>query len=125
MFFMNFQVQGKVVETLLLEHPERRLLVDIAVELPELENSEIQPANARTCFTVLDEELIDAFRSNVTVGDIIRADGTFSQSNYVPHKTSYIDTTFQMQNFCIVAPDLPLLTYENRVFAPSPSRHLH
>ena len=125
MYFMNFQVLGEVVETLIVSHPDRRLLVDIMVDNPNGDSINSSLDATRTCFSVMEEDLINAFEKTVSVGDIVRAEGTFFQSNYVPHKTSYIDTTFKMQSFWKVELGLPNLQHDDRLFDVPQTPHLH
>lgn len=125
MYFMNFQVLGEVVETLMVSHPDRRLLVDIIVDDPNGEGVSGGMATTRTCFSVMEEDLISAFEETVSVGDIVRAEGTFFQSNYIPHKTSYIDTTFKLQSFWKIELGMPNAQHDERLFDMSPSVQLH
>ncbi|MEQ9695211.1 hypothetical protein [Shimia sp. SDUM112013] len=98
-YFMRFQVLGEIAEMLLLDQPERRLLVDISTETRDADDMLGQPYVSRTCFSIRCPDLIRSFQEKVSIGDTIQATGTFSQTDYVPHKTTYIDTTFLMQDF--------------------------
>lgn len=124
MHFMNFQVFGEVVETLLVSHPDRRLLVDIVVDTSGMDVDQgLRPT--RTCFSILEDDLIEVFKKTVSVGDLLRAEGTFSQSNYIPHKTSYIDTTFRMQTFRKIERDVSQIRHNGHVFDAPQTPVLH
>ena len=43
--------------------------------------------------------LIERFLDEVSVGDAIEAEGTFIQSDYVPYRTTCIDTTFFLLDY--------------------------
>ena len=48
--------------------------------------------------------------------DVIEASGTFSQTGYIPHKTSHIDTVFQMLDFSLCEKHIPELWYAGRQY---------
>lgn len=96
-FFQQFRVYGEIAEMVMLDVPSRRLLVDIASE-PSHGDTQIRNRNLVT-LTITDDELIDRFMSEVSVGDVATASGSFHQSGYVPHKTTYIDTILLVADF--------------------------
>lgn len=124
-YFMQFQVLGEVAGFLQLKGPERRLLVDISTEVRNPYNPHTRPYESRTCFTITQANLIEAFLEKLAVGDTIEATGTFAQTNYVPHKTSYIDTTFQMLDFRKIYQGIGLLELNGHVFEPAPGSLVH
>ena len=124
-YFMQFQVFGEVAGFLLLKEPEKRLLIDISTEIREPGVSARRAYTSRTCFSIFQEDMITAFLKHLSVGDTIKATGTFGQTNYVPHKTSYIDTTFQMLNFRKIQQSVELLQMNGRVFEPAPDASVH
>jgi len=69
--------------------------------------------------------MIAAFLEQMSVGDTLKATGTFSQTNYVPHKTSYIDTTFRMLKFQKVHQNIGLLKMNGRIMEPAPGASVH
>lgn len=101
-FFQTFRVVGKVADLLLIDRPERRLLIDVSLE-PAVMSPGRNPYPSRTTFTLTDPELMERFLSEMSVGDIIDADGTFAQADYIPHRTTCIDTTFLMLGFRRIA----------------------
>ena len=124
-YFMQFQVLGEVAGFLLLKEPEKRLLIDISTEIREPGVSARRTYTSRTCFSIFQEDMITAFLKHMSVGDTIKATGTFAQTNYVPHKTSYIDTTFQMLNFRKIQQNVDLLQMNGRTFEPAPGASIH
>lgn len=97
-YFQSFRFFGEVADLLLLERPERRLLVDISLE-PAQDTPGRNPYPQRTTFTLSDPALMERFLGEISLGDAIEAHGTFSQTNYVPHRTTCIDTTFLMLDY--------------------------
>ncbi len=97
-YFQSFKVFGEVADLLLLERPERRLLVDISLE-PALHVPGRNPYPHRTTFCLTDLALMERFLSEIAIGDAVDAEGTFVQSDYVPHRTTCIDTTFLMLDY--------------------------
>ena len=97
-YFQTFKVFGEVADLMLLERPERRLLIDISLE-PALQGPGRNPYPRRTTFCLTDMDLMERFLSEISIGDAIDAEGTFVQSDYVPHRTTCIDTTFLMLDY--------------------------
>ncbi len=97
-YFQSFRVFGEVADLLLLERPERRLLVDISLE-PAQTVPGRNPYPHRTTFTLSDPVLMERFLGDVSLGDAIEAHGTFAQADYVPHRTTCIDTTLLMLDY--------------------------
>ncbi len=97
-YFQSFKVYGEVADLLLLERPERRLLVDISLE-PALHVPGRNPYPHRTTFCLADPALMERFLSEFSIGDAIDAEGTFAQTDYIPHRTTCIDTTFLLLDF--------------------------
>lgn len=97
-YFQSFRVFGEVADMLLLERPERRLLVDISLQ-PAAPAPGCNPYPHRTTYTLTDDALIERFLTEISVGDAISAEGSFAQGDYVPHRTTCIDTTFLMLDF--------------------------
>lgn len=121
-YFLNFHIFGEVADFLLLKEPQRRLLVDISTDLSS-QDGRRHPN--RTTFTILDETLIERFLGTMAVGDLAEARGTFAQSNYVPHKTSYIDTTFEMVEFKRLNKELYALRYQGHDLEPPQDSMVH
>lgn len=96
-FHPHFRVVGEVAEMVLLDGPSKRLLVDVSSD-PLGEHMSARRTNLVT-LTLTDEELIGRFLRDVSVGDVTAASGTFHQSNYIPYKTTYIDTVFLIAEF--------------------------
>jgi len=96
-FRPHFKVVGEVAEMVLLDTPSKRLLVDVSSE--PLGGDQLQRRANLVTLTLTDEELIGQFLRDVSVGDVAAASGTFHQSNYVPYKTTYIDTVFLISEF--------------------------
>lgn len=124
-YFMQFHVLGEVAEMLLLKEPEHRLLVDVSTETKEAAASVLRTYSTRTSFVIVCPHLIKVFTTEISVGDTIQATGAFSQTNYVPHKTSYIDTTFLMQEFSKVCAQTEPLQHEGQMFEPVRGTPLH
>ncbi len=96
-YYQQFRIVGEVAEMVLLHEPSRRLLVDISFE-PLLGRMHAPRGNLAT-LTITDDDMIGQFLRDVSVGDVTAANGTFRQTDYVPHKTTYIDTTFLVTDF--------------------------
>ena len=110
-YFMTFHVRGEIAGTLLLQEPERRLLIDLS---PNPSTGAAAPGYAypeRVAFTLRNDDMIARFRDELSPGDVIEATGTFSQAGYIPHKTSHIDTTFLMLEFSRCGRALPELCH--------------
>lgn len=97
-YFQTFKLYAEVAEMLLLERPERRLLVDLSLE-PAIDQPGRNPYPHRTTYTLTDAFLIERFVNEVSTGDAIEAEGTFVQSDYIPHRTTCIDTTFLLLDY--------------------------
>lgn len=97
-YFQRFKLFAEVAEFLLLDRDEPVLLVDLSVE-PALDAPGCNPYPHRTTYSVTDPQLIARFLDEISVGDAIEAEGNFSQSDYIPHRTTCIDTTFLMADF--------------------------
>jgi hypothetical protein len=78
---------------------DRRLLVDFSA-LPAVDVEHRQRRYpTRATFTIRDEATIERFLSEMSVGDVAEATGSFEQGNYVPYRTTCIDTTFLLEDF--------------------------
>ncbi|WP_434612957.1 hypothetical protein [Tabrizicola sp. M-4] len=97
-YFQSFKVFGEVADLMLLERPERRLLIDISLE-PAMNEPGRNPYPRRTTFCLADPDLMERFLSEISIGDAIDAEGTFAQSDYIPHRTTCIDTTFLLLDY--------------------------
>jgi hypothetical protein len=97
-YFQSFKVFAEVAEFLLLDRADPVLLVDLSME-PALDLPGCNPYPHRTTFSIVDRALIARFLEEMAVGDAIEAEGSFSQSDYVPHRTTCIDTTFLLSDF--------------------------
>ncbi|WP_204112407.1 hypothetical protein [Shimia biformata] len=124
-FFMRFHVMGEVAETLFLQDEDPRLLVDLSVEPANPGVTPVQKYPNRVSFTLRDPQLIAEFQARVETGDLVEATGTFSQSAYVPHRTSHIDTTFEMVEFNCHHRVVPQLRYQGQVIEPPCGSALH
>ncbi len=124
-YFMNFHVFGEVADFLLVNEPQRRLLVDLSIDTAGQGDKAPRRHPNRTTFTILDAALIERFLNSVAIGDLTEATGTFSQSNYVPHKTSYIDTTFVMSSFRKLNKELYALKYRGHDVEPPRDAMVH
>ncbi|WP_372838373.1 hypothetical protein [Phaeovulum sp.] len=111
-YFQQFRIVGEVAEMVLLQEPSRRLLVDISFE-PLLGRMNAPRRNLAT-ITITDDDMIGQFLREVSVGDVTAANGTFQQTDYVPHKTTCIDTTFLVTDFQKLDLDDIAQTYEPR-----------
>ena len=101
-YFQTFRLFAEVAEFLLLERPERRLLIDLSLEPavpPALDRPGRNRYPHRTTYTLTDDHLIERFLDEVTTGDAIEAAGTFVQSDYIPYRTTCIDTTFLILSY--------------------------
>lgn len=112
-YFSAFEIVGEVADVLLLAKPERRLLVDISLDPAGHQSTGARTHPTRTSFTIVDEAIIDRFLSGVSIGDVAKATGTFSQSGYVPHRTTFIDTTFLLTDFTVLRKSLRQIKPEN------------
>lgn len=97
-YFLTFRALGEVAEMLLLNGEEPRLLVDLSTE-PVFDDKGMRRHTPRASFTITDPELIRRFTAEMAIGDVVEAEGSFAQGDYMPHRTTYIDTTFTMLGF--------------------------
>lgn len=97
-YFLTFRAFGEVAEMLLLNGEEPRLLVDLSTE-PVFDDKGMRRHTPRASFTITDPELIRRFTAEMAIGDVVEAEGSFAQGDYMPHRTTYIDTTFTMLGF--------------------------
>jgi hypothetical protein len=98
-YFMQFQIVGEVADMLLMDGADRRLLVDFSA-LPAVDAEHRQRRYpTRATFTIRDEATIERFLTEMSVGDVAEATGSFEQGNYVPYRTTCIDTTFLLEDF--------------------------
>lgn len=110
-YYLHFRIRAEVAELLVLDHPARRLLVDVSVD-PVDAGARSQPRPAsRATLTITDAELIQRFVAELAPGDVVEASGTFCQTDYVPHRTTCIDTTFLVQDFRRIDRDAPRPTH--------------
>lgn len=98
--YAKFCILGEVTEMLLPEKEVSRLLIDISAGPDEIH--EAKGFVYRTSFSVTDPELIEAILGQVSPGDVIEATGAFWQTGYVPHRTTYIDTTFRLSGYRLI-----------------------
>lgn len=113
-YFMTFHVKGEIAGSLFLREPQPKLLVDLS---PDPAKPGPAPGFCypnRVAFTLVNTALIEKFREETRPGDVIEATGTFSQTGYIPHKTSHIDTVFQMLDFALCKKQLPELWHAGR-----------
>lgn len=101
-YFLTFRARGEVAEMLLLGGEEPRLLVDLSTE-PLADDMGPRRHTPRASFTITDPELIRRFLNEIKPGDIAEAEGAFQQGDYVPHRTTCIDTVFTIVNFKRIA----------------------
>lgn len=97
-YYQTFRVFAEVADLLLLERPERRLLVDLSLE-PARPGPGMNPYPHRTTYTLSDPVLMERFLEEIAIGDAISAEGSFVQGDYMPHRTTCIDTTFLMLDY--------------------------
>ncbi len=93
-YLSEFRIVGEIADSLHLKHPENKLLVDISTDLPGHEENAFRKYPNRTTLTILDNEIIQRVAGVFAVGDVIEATGSFQQSDYIPYRTTSIDTTF-------------------------------
>lgn len=110
-YYLHFRIRAEVAELLMLDHPTRRLLVDVSLDPVDTgARSHARPAS-RATLTIEDEDLIRRFLTELAPGDLAEASGTFHQTDYVPHRTTCIDTTFLVQDFRRIDRDAPRPTH--------------
>ncbi len=101
-YYSQFQIVGEIAEMLYMKPPVHKLLVDISLDPPGHEETAFKKHPTRISFTIANQDLMDRFLAEASIGDVTEATGTFQQSGYIPHKTTYIDTTFLMKDFRIL-----------------------
>lgn len=112
-YYLHFRVRAEVAELLMLDHPTRRLLVDVSLDPVDAHaRAHARPAS-RATLTITDEDLIRRFLAEMAPGDLAEASGTFFQTDYVPHRTTCIDTTFLVQDFRRIDRDAPRPTHRS------------
>lgn len=100
-YFLTFRARGEVAEILLLGGEQPRLLVDLSTE--PLEDDCSRRHTPRASFTITDAELIRRFLAEVQIGDMAEAEGSFRQGDYIPHRTTCIDTVLTVTAFRRIA----------------------
>jgi hypothetical protein len=98
-YYLHFRIRAEVAEMLMLDHPTRRLLVDVSIDPVDVAVPSRPRPSSRATLTITDADLIQRFSSELMPGDVIEASGTFVQTDYVPHRTTCIDTTFLVQDY--------------------------
>ena len=98
-YFAEFRVVGEVADCLHLKEPQERLLVDISPDAPGHEASAFRKYPTRISCTILDVDLIEAFLTDIKVGDVLDVRGSFTQSNYTPYRSTHIDTICLVRSF--------------------------
>jgi hypothetical protein len=101
-YFSTFHAIGEVADMLLLREPKLKLLVDISLDPPGHEETAFRKYPNRTSYSISDRRLIDRFLSEAAIGKVVEMHGRYTQSAYIPHKTSYIDTVFTIDSFTII-----------------------
>lgn len=101
-YFLTFRARGEVAEMLLLGGDEPRLLVDLSTE-PLHDDKGPRHHTPRATFTLTDPELIRRFLDEVRLGDVAEAEGAFRQGDYIPHRTTCIDTVLTVTAFRRIA----------------------
>lgn len=124
-YYLHFRIRAEVAEVLVLDHPERRLLVDVSIDPVDPLHRTQPRAASRATLTITDADILHRFIAETSPGDLIEASGTFVQTDYVPHRTTCIDTTFLVQDFRKIDRNAPRATH--RIAAPEQvgSRILH
>jgi len=89
----TFRIVGEIADMLLLRTPEEKLLVDLSVDPPGHEAHTHRKYPSRLACTVKDADLIRDILGNLRIGAVVEVSGSLRQSDYIPHKTSHIDTT--------------------------------
>lgn len=98
-YFCEFQIVGEVADMLLMKGPTERLLVDISTDAPGHEDAAFRKYPNRTTLTFEGAEMIADFLASCQIGDVVETSGGITQSEYVPYKTTYIDTVLKVSNF--------------------------
>lgn len=100
-YHANFSILGEITDMLIPESDASRLLIDISARPGG--GDQVAPGFVyRTSFMVTDPDLIEEIRDRVSLGDVIEATGSFWQTGYVPHRTTYIDTTFCLSGYRLI-----------------------
>lgn len=97
-YILTFRARGEVADMLLIGGEDPRLLVDLSTE-PLTDDHGPRRHTPRATFTLTDPELIRRFLHEVKTGDMAEAEGTFRQGDYIPHRTTCIDTVFTVTAF--------------------------
>ncbi len=97
-YFQSFKLYAEVAEFLLLDRDEPVLLVDLSLE-PALDRPGCNPYPHRITHSVTEIARSPRFLQELSVGAAIEAQGSFSQSDYIAHRTTCIDTTFLLADF--------------------------
>jgi hypothetical protein len=98
-YVAEFRVVGEIADWLHQKGPQEKLLVDISPDAPGHEAHVFRKYPTRISCTILDPDLIEAFLSEVSIGDVLDVRGSFTQSNYTPYRSTHIDTTCTIQSF--------------------------
>lgn len=101
-YSFDFRMIGEVADMLHLRSPEQKLLVDVSADAPGHEKTTVKKYPNRSTLTITNAGLIEYILSEVSIGDIIDAAGTFTQTNYIPYRTTCIDTTFLTRKFIVL-----------------------
>jgi hypothetical protein len=101
-YYFAFETVGEIADLLLMTKPTTHLLLDISNDQPGHEQTSLRKYPSRTAFQVTDTDLINEILNTATKGDVVSVKGVFSQSSYVPHRTTSIDTVFEIQQFEVV-----------------------
>jgi len=101
-YVTEYRVIGEVADLLLLKRPIRKLLVDISPDQPDHDATSFRRHPNRTTHTITDPALIAALSGELEIGDVVEVSGSFTQSNYIPYRTTHIDTTFLASKFQIL-----------------------
>ena len=116
---------GEIADMLNLKHPEKKLLVDVSSDLPGHEIETVKKYPTRTTLTFIDDEMIEHVLSKASVGDVVKAKGTFTQTNYIPYRTTSIDTTFLVEKFTILEKTTKPKQRFNQVYSDALLRSVH
>jgi hypothetical protein len=98
-YFFAFETVGEIADLLLMTKPTKHLLLDISNDPPGHEKTSLRKYPSRTTFRVMDTDLITEILNTAVKGDTVSVKGAFSQSGYVPYRTTSIDTVFEIQEF--------------------------
>jgi len=122
-YLTEFRVVGEVADVLMIEHPTRRLLIDVSRDMPRQEDNPARKYPNRTTLTIEDARLVDEVSGMLSRGVRVEARGHFIQSNYVPHKTTHIDTTFFVSELNLLSQSASQRNLERvGTFEPMPNR---